>query len=194
LRHEKSKYRRKRGSIKRIIQNKASKIKRIDERPQIVNDRSRIGDWENDTVIGKEKTQRMLTFTERKSGYGIAKKLDIVRAQKVHEIEVSVFNKIPKNKRLTLTRDNGTEFGDLDIDLEKKTKMDVYRANEYHSWERGTDENWNGLLRQFFPKGMFFAKVKQSDINRAVNLINNRPRKRLGYSTPREIFKCNGSE
>jgi len=194
LRHEKSKYRRRRGSIKRIIQNKASKIRRIDERPQIVNDRSRIGDWENDTVIGKEKTQRILTFTERKSGYGIAKKLNIVRAEKVHDIEVSVFNKIPKHKRLTLTRDNGTEFGDLDIDLEKKTKMDVFRAHAYHSWERGTNENWNGLLRQFFPKGMLFAKLNQSEINRVVNLINNRPRKRLGYSTPKEIFKCNGSD
>lgn len=193
LRHEKSKYRRKRGSINRINLNKAKKIRRIETRPQIVNDRSRVGDWENDTVIGKEKTQRILTFTERKTGFGIAKKLDIVRAEKVHEIEVSVFKKIPKNKRLTLTRDNGSEFGDLDIDLEKKTKMDVFRARQYCSWERGTNENWNGLLRQFFPKGMFFAKLKQSEIDKVVNLLNDRPRKRLGYSTPREKFKCNGS-
>lgn len=194
LRHEKCKYRRKRGSIARINLNKAKKIRRIDTRPQIVNERSRVGDWENDTVIGKEKTQRILTFTERKTGYGIAKKLDIVRAEKVHDIEVSVFKKIPKNKRLTLTRDNGTEFGDLDIDLEKKTKIDVYRANEYHSWERGTNENWNGLLRQFFPKGMFFAKLKQYEIDKVVNLLNDRPRKRLGYSTPKEKFKCIGSD
>lgn len=193
LRHEKCKYRRKRGSTDRINLNKAKKIRRIDTRPQIVNERSRVGDWENDTVIGKEKTQRILTFTERKTGFGIAKKLDVVRAEKVHEIEVSVFKNIPQNKRLTLTRDNGSEFGDLDIDLEKKTKMDVYRANEYHSWERGTNENWNGLLRQFFPKGMFFAKVKQYEIDKVVNLLNDRPRKRLGYSTPREKFKCNGS-
>lgn len=194
LRHEKSKYRRKRGSTYRINQNKAKKIRRIDTRPQVVNDRSRIGDWENDTVIGKEKTQRILTFTERKTGFGIAKKLDIVRAPIVHSIEVSVFKSIPKKKRLTLTRDNGTEFGDLDLDLEKKTNMDVFRANEYHSWERGTNENWNGLLRQFFPKGMFFAKVKQYEIDKVVNLLNDRPRKRLGYSTPREKFKCIGSD
>lgn len=190
LRHEKCKYRRKRGSINRINQNKAKKIRRIDTRPQIVDDRTRVGDWENDTVIGKEKTQRILTFTERKTGFGIAKKLDVVRAEIVHDVEVSVFKKIPKNKRLTLTRDNGSEFGDLDIDLENKTKMDVFRAREYHSWERGTNENWNGLLRQFFPKGMFFAKVKQYEIDKVVNLLNNRPRKRLGYSTPREEFNC----
>lgn len=194
LRHEKCKYRRKRGSAARINLNKAKKIRRIDTRPQIVNDRSRIGDWENDTVIGKEKTQRILTFTERKTGFGIAKKLDVVRAEIVHNVEVSVFQKIPKNKRLTLTRDNGSEFGDLDIDLEMKTKMDVFRAREYHSWERGTNENWNGLLRQFFPKGMFFAKLKQYEIDKVVNLLNDRPRKRLGYSTPREEFKCNGSD
>lgn len=194
LRHEKCKYRRRRGSTTRINQNKAKKIRRIDTRPQIVNDRSRIGDWENDTVIGKEKTQRILTFTERKTGYGIAKKLDVVRAEIVHNMEVSVFKKIPKNKRLTLTRDNGSEFGDLDIDLEMKTRMDVFRANEYHSWERGTNENWNGLLRQFFPKGMLFAKLKQYEIDKVVNLLNDRPRKRLGYSTPREKFKCIGSD
>lgn len=193
LRHGKCKYRRKRGSVARIKQNKASKIRKIEERPSVVDERSRVGDWENDTVIGKEKTQRILTFTERKTGFGIAKKLDVVRADILHSTEVYVFKNIPKNKRHTLTRDNGTEFGDLDMDLEKKTKMKVYRANAYSSHERGTNENWNGLLRQFFPKGMFFATLKQSEIDKVVNLLNDRPRRRLGYSTPREEFKCNGS-
>ncbi|SCB53644.1 hypothetical protein GA0061099_10862 [Bradyrhizobium yuanmingense] len=66
--------------------------------------------------------------------------------------------------------------------------MGVYRAHAYHSWERGTNENWNGLMRQFFPKGMLFATITQTDVDRAVRLLNDRPRKRLGYATPREVF------
>jgi IS30 family transposase len=190
LRCKKNKYRRKRGSIARIQRNKASKIKLIDERDPIVDLRTRIGDWEGDTVVGKEKTQRILTYVERKSGYAKASKLDEVTAEIVQEKTVSIFKYIPKEKRLTLTRDNGVEFGDFDIDLEIKTSMQVYRAHPYHSWERGTNENWNGLLREFFPKGMLFASITQYDIDRAVKLLNDRPRKRLGYATPREIFEC----
>jgi IS30 family transposase len=190
LRCKKNKYRRKRGSIARIQRNKASKIKLIDERDPIVDLRTRIGDWEGDTVVGKEKTQRILTYVERKTGYAKAIKLDVVSAEIVQEKTVSIFKYIPKEKRLTLTRDNGVEFGDFDTDLELKTRMQVYRAHPYHSWERGTNENWNGLLREFFPKGMLFASITQYDINRAVQLLNDRPRKRLGYATPREVFGC----
>lgn len=72
--------------------------------------------------------------------------------------------------------------------LEEKTGMEVYRATPYHSWERGTNENWNGLLRQFFPKGTNFATITPYEVKQAVKLLNNRPRKRLGYMTPREVF------
>jgi IS30 family transposase len=105
--------------------------------------------------LGKEKVKRILTSVERKSGYGKALKLDIITAKIIHKKETKLFKKVPKNKRHTMTRDNGCEFGDHDRDLEKKTKMKVYRANPYHSWERGSNENWNGLLRQYFPKGMY---------------------------------------
>lgn len=195
LRHQKCKYRKKRGSVARMELARAIKVKRIEMRPEVVNERSRVGDWENDTVIGKEKIQRALTYVERKSGYGVADKLDVVTAEIVHQKEVEMFKKIPKEKRLTVTRDNGSEFGDYDSTLERKTGMDVYRANAYHSWERGTNENWNGLFRQFFPKGMYFATVTQYQINKAVKLLNDRPRKRLNYSTPREVFKgCSDSD
>jgi len=195
LRHQKCKYRKKRGSRARIELARAIKVKRIEMRPEVVNERSRIGDWENDTVIGKEKIQRALTYVERKSGYGVADKLDVVTAEIVHQKEVEMFKKIPKEKRLTVTRDNGSEFGDYDSTLERKTGMGVYRANAYHSWERGSNENWNGLFRQFFPKGMFFATVTQYQIDKAVRLLNDRPRKRLNYSTPREVFKgCSDSD
>lgn len=188
LRHQKSKYRRKRGTHVRITFNTSLKVRRIAERPKVVDGRTRIGDWENDTVIGKEKKQRILTSVERKSGFGLASKLSIVTADIVHRKEVELFKKIPRRKKHTMTRDNGVEFGDTDRMLEKKTKIQVYRANPYHSWERGSNENWNGLLRQYFPKGMYFATVTQVQITKAVRALNNRPRKRHNYSTPREEF------
>ncbi len=195
LRRQKNKYRKRRGSWSRILTNKASKIRRIEERPDVVETRSRIGDWEGDTVVGKEKTARILTYVERKSGLGIADKLSVVTAEIVLSKTVLLFKQIPVAARNTLTRDNGVEFGDLDFDLEEKTQLLVYRATPYHSWERGTNENWNGLLRQFFPKGSYFAIITQVQVRQAVRSLNNRPRKRLGYLTPREVFNkcCNSS-
>ena len=104
------------------------------------------------------------------------------------------FKKLPKEKRKTLTRDNGPEFGDYDKTLEEKTNMKVYRATPYSSCERGTNENWNGLLRQFFPKGSYFDTITQYQVQHAVRMLNDRPRKRLGYRTPREVFRgCSDS-
>lgn len=193
LRRQKNKYRKKRGSIVRKAFNRAMKIKRIEERPPVVEKRERVGDWEGDTIVGKEKTQRILTYVERKSGYALAEKLDVVTAEIVQKKTVAQFKAVPKKVRHTLTRDNGPEFGDYDRDTEKDTGMEVYRATPYHSWERGTNENWNGLLRQFFPKGAYFASITKTDVERATRLLNDRPRKRLGYATPREVFRacCN---
>lgn len=188
LRRQKNKYRKKRGSWARMMRNKASKIRKIDERPAIVDRRGRFGDWEGDTIIGKEKKQRILTYVERKSGFGIGDKLDVVTAEIVNEKTAKRYRSLRRQFRKTLTRDNGPEFGDYDRDLEERAKMLVYRATPYHSWERGVNENWNGLLRQFFPKGMFFATITQYQVDQAVRLINDRPRKRLGYQTPREVF------
>jgi IS30 family transposase len=194
LRHQKCKYRKKRGTEARMKLSRAIKVRAIGERPVVVDARARIGDWENDTVVGKERKQRILTFTERKSGFGMADKLDIVTADIVLRKEERRFKRIPKEKRLTLTKDNGSEFGDLDRTLERRTGMQVYRATAYHSWERGSNENWNGLIRQFFPKGMYFATLSQCQINKAVKLLNDRPRKRLHYSTPKEVFNgCSDS-
>jgi transposase, IS30 family len=189
LRHQKSKYRKRRGSWARIERNKAMKIRRIDERPEVVNERSRIGDWEGDTIVGKEKTERILTYEERVSGYGMARKLPVVTAEIVEKETEDCFRQIPKKVRLTLTRDNGVEFGDYDRTLEERTGLGVYRATPYHSWERGSNENWNGLLRQFFPKGMLFATITEYQVQRAVQMLNDRPRKRSGFKTPRELFR-----
>ncbi len=188
LRCRKGKYQRKRGTKQREITREAMKIRRIGERPQAVERRIRIGDWEGDTIIDRTKRQRILTHVERKSGFAVADKVAIVTAENVHAIIRRRFKMIPKRKRHTMTRDNGTEFGDYDTLLEENVAMKIYRATPYHSWERGTNENWNGLLRQFYPKKSSFATVKQSDIERAVRLLNDRPRKRHGYLTPREVF------
>lgn len=188
LRRQKNKYRRKRGTKAREERNKASKVRMIAERPDVVAQRIRIGDWEDDTVVGKEKVQRIWSCVERRSGFGMGEKLETVTAEIMHEKNVERFKKIPRTKRLTLTRDNGPEFGEYDRTLERKTGLEVYRANAYHSWERGSNENWNGLLRQFFPKGTLFATITPYQVQRAVRLLNNRPRKRLGYATPREVF------
>lgn len=195
LRRQKNKYRKKRGTKARMYQAKALQIRRIEERPNIVDTRTRVGDWEGDTVVGKEKTQRILTYVERKSGMAIAEKLSVVSAEIVERRSEVLFRSIPSSVRLTLTRDNGTEFGDYDKMLERQTGMKVYRANPYHSWERGTNENWNGLIRQFFPKGTFFATITDDQVRQAVRALNNRPRKRLGYRTPREVFRecCNSN-
>jgi IS30 family transposase len=189
LRHQKCKYRKKRGSRARMELARAIKVRRIEERPVVVDERSRFGDWEDDTVIGKERKQRIWSCVERKSGYAMAEKLDVVSAQIINEKAVARFSSLPKQVRKTLTRDNGSEVSGYDQLLEKKTGLTVYHATPYHSWERGSNENWNGLLRQFFPKGTYFATVNQYQIDRAVRMLNDRPRKRLGYRTPGEAFK-----
>ncbi len=189
LRHQKSKYRKRRGSWARLESNKALKIRRITERPEVVDQRQRLGDWEGDTVVGQEKTQRILTYVERRTGLAMAEKLEVVTAETVEQVTEICFKKWPAKVRQTLTRDNGIEFGDYDQTLEERTGLKVYRATPYHSWERGTNENWNGLLRQFFPKGTPFATISSDQVQQVVRLLNNRPRKRLGYKTPREEFR-----
>lgn len=184
----KGKYRRKRGTKAREDKRERAKVKRIDERPPEVDLRTRIGDWEGDTVIGGEKTTRIATNVERYSGYGFGDLMHVVSAAIMHATLEKRFATIPYGKRHTYTYDNGSELGGDDAQLETMIRMSVYRAYPYHSWERGTNENWNGLIREFFPKKMRFATLTQADVDRAVTLLNHRPRKRLGYLTPYEVF------
>ena len=97
------------------------------------------------------------------------------------------FARIPEDKKKTETFDNGTEFSEYEL-MERETGIKIFFAYPYHSWERGTNENFNGLLRQYFPKGTPFATITQKDVNRAVRELNHRPRKRLNYLTPYEVF------
>jgi len=189
LRCQKGRYRRRHGTVPREKAREYSKKHWIGERPEVINERTRIGDWEGDTIIGEERTKRILTHVERVSGYLIADILQKVSAEIVAEKTIESFKKIPKQKRKSITYDNGTEFSSHEI-IERETKTTVYFANPYHSWERGTNENTNGLLRQFFPKRSSFATVTQGEVDKVTKLLNRRPRKRLCYLTPKEMFHC----
>lgn len=187
LRHKKGKYRRRHGTKDREIKREEAKKKRIDTRPAIVELRTEIGHWEGDTIRGKEKTTGIVTHVERVSGYGIADKLDHVTAESLKQKTVQSFAAIPRDKKKTETYDNGTEFSEHEL-IERESGMQIFFAYPYHSWERGTNENWNGLLRQYFPKGSRFATVTQKDVTKAVRELNHRERKRLNYLSPYEVF------
>lgn len=189
LRCQKGKYRRRYGTRIREKQREEMKKKRIDKRPKEVETRDRIGDWEGDTIVGEDKGH-ILTHVERKSGFGLADKLERGLAELTRKKTEERFKTIPKNKKHTMTYDNGVTFSEHE-QTEKNTGIAIYFANPYHSWERGCNENFNGLLRQFFPKKSSFANIKQEEIENAVKLINNRPRKRLAYKTPTEVFRQN---
>lgn len=187
LRQKKGKYRRRHGTKERENIREQAKKRRIDKRPAIVELRTEIGHWEGDTVRGKEKIQGIATHVERVSGFGIGDKLDHVTAELLKQKTVRSFARIPKEKKKTETLDNGIEFSEYEL-MERETGMEIFFAYPYHSWERGSNENFNGLLRQYFPKGSNFATVTQKDVDRAVRELNHRPRKRLNYLTPYEVF------
>lgn len=186
LRCQKGKYRRRYGTRIREKEREEMKKKRINERPEVVEIKGRIEDWEGDTIVGKDKSH-ILTHVDRKSGYAMADKLTRGLAELTRIKTQERFNRLPKNKRHTITYDNGSTFADHEL-IERNTGINIYFAFPYHSWERGCNENFNGLLRQFFSKKSSFANIKQEDIEKAVRLINNRPRKRLNYKTPIEVF------
>ena len=186
LRCTKGRYRRRKGTRIREKQRREQEKKRIDTRPEIVEKRERVGDWEGDTIVGKDNSH-ILTHVDRKSGFGMADKLVRGLAELTRVTTQERFSKISKSKKYTITYDNGSTFAEHEL-TEKKTGIDIYFANPYHSWERGCNENFNGLLRQFFPKKSSFVMITQERIENVVKLINNRPRKRLNYKTPTEVF------
>lgn len=190
LRRQKCKYRARYGTRIREKQREAERKRRIDQRPDIINARARIGDWEGDTVRGNGGSGHIITYVERKSGYLMAGKAEQATVENINAFTIKKFKRIPKERRLSMTYDNGSEFSGYDI-IEEQTGLTAYFAFPYHSWERGTNENTNGLLRQFYPKKSCFDTVTQEHLDKDVALINHRPRKRLNYLTPYEIFKKN---
>jgi len=164
------------------IKNRVS----IDERPSIVEDRMRIGDWEADTIIGKQHQQALVTLTERKSGYALFYKVDHHTKKATADTIKRLMSPLSE-KVLTITSDNGKEFAGH-VAIAKHLKCDFYFAHAYSAWERGTHENTNGLIRQYFPKTRDFRTIIDEEIIHAMKRLNNRPRKRLGFKTPNQVF------
>ena len=159
----------------------------IDERPAEVDERLRIGDWEGDTMVGKGRKGYLVTCVGRASRYLIARKVKTCASELVAERLEQTIRRLPVSKRRTLTLDNGREFA-RPIELEKRLRLKVFFAHPYHAWERGTNENTNGLLRQYLPKGFDFSVLTDEELRSYVNALNHRPRKCLCYKTPFEVF------
>lgn len=185
LRQGHRKRRKKRGSLNH--QGQIPDRRPISERPKAINKREELGHWEGDTVVGKSHGSFVASHVERKSRYLLVGRMDDKSVESMNTITQRLFRKIPKLKRKTMTFDNGKEFAGFKA-LEKSVGFCCYFADPYSSWQRGTNENTNGLLRQFFPKGIDFNEISEEEIDRVAALINNRPRKCLDYRTPHEVL------
>ena len=159
----------------------------IHQRPECANDRSEIGHWESDSVLGRQKTGCFGTHVERVSGYLVAFYMKDRKNNIFTTSTIQAFRDIPNIWKKSFTVDNGKEFASHK-ELTRQTNMHVYFCDPHAPWQRGTNENTNGLLRQFYPKGTSLACVTKEQLDYVVSLINNRPRKRLGWRTPTEVF------
>jgi len=176
----------KRNIKTRKVWKSAVKRKLISERPAKVAKKKEIGHWEGDTVVGKNHLGGLGTFVEMKSMYVVIRKVMDKSAEEMKNAILKSFTGCSDIIK-TLTVDNGTEFA-LHDKISEGLGTGVYFATPYSPWERGLNENTNGLIRRFFPKGTDFTRVSEREIIRIQDLLNNRPRKRLNFMTPKEVF------
>jgi IS30 family transposase len=158
----------------------------IEQRPAIVDTRRRFGDWELDTVIGKHHQQALVTLVERKSRLTLIAKVMAKTADQVTQAIIELLKPL-RDWVHTITVDNGKEFAQHKT-IAKQLDARVYFAHPFASWERGLNENTNGLIRQYFPKKHEFKTITSSKIDQVMEKLNNRPRKCLGFKTPNEVF------
>ena len=158
----------------------------IDSRPKHVENRKQFGHWEIDTIIGKGHSGAAVTIVERKTRFAIIIPLANRKAENVAEEIIKVFLPI-RDTIKSITADNGKEFALHEI-VSKSLNIDFYFAKPYHSWERGTNENTNGLIRQYIPKSAAITDVSRADSEAIMHKLNNRPRRTLGFNTPTERF------
>ena len=185
LRHQNKKYRKRYGGAhtRNAIPNRVD----MDQRPRAANERLRVGDWEADTMIGTRHKGVIVTLDERKSKVRFAAPLASKHAAGVKDAIIALLHPI-RTFVETITFDNGKEFT-LHEHMAESLECATYFAKPYHSWERGQNENANGLLRQYFPKSMELIDLTRQQVMEAVDRLNNRPRKCLGYRTPYEAFQ-----
>lgn len=160
---------------------------RIAGRSDVINRRRRYGDWEGDTMVGKGRLSALVTLVERKSGYARVGRVDSMKSAMTMRAARRRMKDLPRSLLRSMTFDNGKEFAEHAM-LTRHLGLEVYFADPYASWQRGTNENTNGLLRQFFPKGTDFTQISHREVARVEQLLNERPRRRLGYRTPVEIL------
>lgn len=158
----------------------------IEARPKVVDARARVGDWEADTIIGTAHRQAILSLVERKSKLVRLKKVKRNTAKLVASASLALLSTV-RARVHTITSDNGREFSHHER-IASGLRAKFYFAHPYASWERGLNENTNGLVRQYFPKKSDFSKITDRQIEKVVERLNNRPRKTLGYKTPNEVF------
>jgi IS30 family transposase len=159
----------------------------IEKRPAIAAEKQEIGHWESDTMIGGNHAGVLITHVDKASKFLIAGLAKNKTAKQINKITSELFKKVAQEKLKTFTCDNGKEFSGHQ-ELSQILAADFYFATPYHSWERGLNEHTNGLLRQFFPEGTNFQILKPEEVEKAVALLNHRPRKSLDYRTPYEVF------
>ena len=187
LRHKQKPYRKRYGSASTNSAKGIPDRVDIDERPEIINNRQRVGDWEGDTVIGAKHKGAIVTLDERVSKLRLALPMVGKFALDTKEAIIELLEPIKPFVK-SITFDNGKEFA-MHKDMASSLECDTYFAKPYHSWERGQNENANGLLRQYFPKGMSFVDIARKEVIEAVHKLNSRPRKCLNYATPYEVFR-----
>lgn len=161
---------------------------RLRGRPDVINCRRRYGDWEGDTIIAARHRNGLLTLLERKSGLVKIEKVRDLRSETAMSACRRCFGELPRSLRHSVTFDNGSEFDRYQILIEK-LRLAVYFAEPYSAWQRGANENVNGLIRQYFPKGTDFANVTRREAKRIEQLLNNRPRRRFNYQSPLEVLQ-----
>ena len=165
---------------------------KIENRPEVIERRERVGDWEGDTIVGARRSGGVFSAVERKTGFTILAKVDNLQSATVNKRINRRFKRVPRKQRKSITFDNGSEFAGH-RQLAKSLGVEVYFADPRSPWQRGTNENTNGLVRQFLPKGTDFRDVSHREVSRIQTLLNERPRKRLGYRTPQEAMQMDAS-
>jgi transposase, IS30 family len=188
LRTARKKYRRRYGSGKYAYQSIKNRIF-IDQRPDVINSRQRYGDWEIDTIVGKNNKGSIVTLVERKSAFTLMAKLSRKNADELARTVINLMAPY-KEKVLSITSDNGSEFARHQM-IAKKLQADFYFAHPYSAWERGLNENTNRLIRQYIPKKVSFDIIDQGFVNQVSLKLNKRPRKKLHYNSPLWIYLTN---
>lgn len=160
----------------------------IAQRPQEVNERTRYGDWEGDLIVGAGQSGNIVTLVERASLFTMTRKIDTKNAEGVADAIIDAFKDMHSSWIKTITFDNGTEFACHER-ISKETGAAIYFADPYSSYQRGTNENTNGLIRRFLPKKMSFEHLTQKRLDIIEEELNNRPRKKLNFESPNEVLK-----